>query len=97
MLLPLKSSGRFRPERSVTALTPNDDLSPGVSNGRAVLMLIVAPIPPVGRSALEVLLTSTAAMDSEARLAKSNERELETLVSRMLAPGIWRPFSSTRL
>jgi len=33
---------------------------------------------------------------SEARLAKSNERELEALVSLMDAPGICRPFNSTR-
>ena len=70
---------------------------PGLSSGRAVLMLMVAPMPPVGVLARLVLNTSMPEIDSDARLAKSNARELEALDSSMLAPGICRPFNSTRL
>ena len=45
------------------------------SSGRAVLTLIVAPTPPVGVSAREVLYTSMAEIESDDRLAKSNARE----------------------
>ena len=64
---------------------------PGASSGRVVRMFRVAPIPPVGTSAVPVLYTSTALMPSDARLPKSKDRPSPLLV------GICRPFSSTRL
>ena len=89
--------GRRLLELSTTPLMPKLPRMPGLSSGRAVLMLMVAPMPPVGVLARLVLKTSMPAMASEARLPKSKARELEAPVSAMLDAGIWRPLSSTRL
>src|SRR5690242_15443104 len=92
---PCSESGRLLFESSYTPLTPTLACRPGLSSGRAVLGLVVAPMPPVGIGAWLVLYTWISAIASDARLAKSNAREFDADVSLMLAPGIWRPLSST--
>ena len=81
-------SGRLLFESSYTPLTPKLACRPGLSSGRAVFRLIVAPMPPVGMLAWLVLYTWISEIASEARLAKSNAREFDADVSLMLAPGI---------
>ena len=44
------------------------------SNGRAVVMLMVEPMPPLAMSARPVLYTLIPAMPSAERFSKSNER-----------------------
>ncbi len=98
-LSPLNASGRREFDSSRLSLRPMVAVVPLRSSGRAVRTLIVAPMPPVGAEAREVLNTSSAEMESEARLAKSKAREplappLSWLITEV---GIWRPLSSTRL
>lgn len=97
--LPGYASGRLSTEVSCTPLTPTLALKPGLSSGRAVLTLMVAPMPPVGEEARLLLKTSISDTDSDARLAKSNAREFEVPPppGPRLEAGIWRPLSSTRL
>ena len=83
-------------ESSYMPLADAVALNPGESSGRVVLMLMVAPMPPVGMSARPLLNTSTLEMPSEARLAKSNDRPRPVPLTPP-AVGIWRPFSVTRL
>ncbi len=45
---PCKLLGRLSTDVSITPLAPKLVCRPGLSSGRAVLMLIVAPIPPAG-------------------------------------------------
>jgi hypothetical protein len=59
-------------------------------------MLIDAPMPPVGCERGSSCRPRRRDA-SEARFAKSNEREFDAPVSWMLEPGICRPFSNTRL
>src|ERR1043165_958312 len=94
---PSMLDGRLDAELSITPFTPRLNFVPGASSGRVVLMFTDAPMPPVEVSARLVLYTSTAATDSEARFAKSNEREFDAKVSPMLAPRIWRPVRHTGL
>src|SRR5690625_6740928 len=77
-------------ESSQTPLMPTDALEP-ISKGLGVTIFMVAPMPPEGTSAREVLYTSTACTPSEARFEKSAERDPDAQVAPMVAPGIWRP------
>ena len=95
--LPFIESGRFLADWSLISMMPRLACWPGRSSGRAVRMSMVAPRPPVGMFARLVLKTSTSEIALEDRFAKSKEREPDAPVSRMLAPGICRPFNSTRL
>ena len=89
--LALSSCGRWRLDVSYTTLAPTLAVLPR-SSGRPVMMLIVAPMPPGGVSARELLYTWICEIDSEARLEKSNARPAW---SARFDVGIWRPFSST--
>ena len=53
--LPAMVLGSRLLETSTTPLTPKLPRRPGFSSGRAVLMLMVAPMPPVGVLARLVL------------------------------------------
>src|SRR3546814_20632823 len=71
---------------------------PGRSNGRGVRILIDEPMPPDAIAARPLLYTSTPATPSDARLAKSNERDAGALApSPRTEVGIWRPLTVTRL
>src|SRR5690606_22656429 len=79
-------------EVSSTPLAAMLPRRPGRSSGRGVLRLIDEPIPPDATDARPVLYTSTPAMPSDARLAKSNERDEGGLApSPSVEVGIWRP------
>ena len=67
------------------------------SSGRAVLTLIVAPMPPVGDDARDVLYTSSAEIASDDRLAKSKARPESKARPPPSEFGICRPFRSTML
>src|SRR5471030_790961 len=96
-LLPLSSVGRRLLDSSVMPLMPKLAIMPGASSGRAVLMLMVAPMPPAGLDAWLVFQTSSDDTDSAARLAKSKAREFDALVAWTVVAGIWRPFSRIML
>src|ERR1700712_1877035 len=95
--LPLSSSGRRLLDWSITPLTPKLATMPGISSGRVVLMLMVAPMPPAGLAAWLVFQTSSEDTDSAARLAKSKAREFDALVDCTVVAGIWRPFNRIML
>ena len=105
--MPESSGVKSSPTRlvvSLTAFAPMLSTMPSLSSGRAVRMLIEAPMPPVAMSARPVLYTSTALMASAARFAKLKERELPPIPPVMGSPppkasadGIWRPFRVTML
>src|ERR1700760_568447 len=95
--LPLSSPGRRLLDWSVTPLTPKLAIRPATSNGRVVLMLMVAPMPPAGLAAWLVFQTSNDETDSAARLAKSKAREFDALVGWTVVAGIWRPFNRIML
>ena len=83
---------------SCNAFTPMLETKPGLSSGRAVLILIVAPIPPDAMLALPVLYTSTDLTLSDAKFAKSKARELGVPPPEGNdAAGIVRPFRVTIL
>ena len=63
---------------------------PGLCSGLAVIILTVAPKPPLGFSARAVLYTSIALIPSDARFSRLYERVLPV-------PGICRPFKVIRL
>ena len=73
-------------------------IKPGLSSGLAVVMLMVAPIPPLAAAALAVLYISTDLTASEARFWKS-----KALLSEAPPPSgkvdeaIRRPFKVTIL
>src|ERR1700739_2073229 len=91
------SLGRRLSAWSMSALTPMLATRCGLSSGRAVLMLIVAPMPPAGLLAWLVFHTFSDAIDSAARVATSHAREPEAAVSRIVVAGIWRPFNRIML
>src|SRR5690625_6365757 len=74
-------------ESSQTPLMPTDALEP-ISKGLGVTIFMVAPMPPEGTSAREVLYTSTACTPSEARFrSEEHTSELQSrghLVCRLL-------------
>src|SRR3546814_20363920 len=71
---------------------------PGRSNGRGVRILIDEPMPPDAIADRLLLYTSTPATPSDARLAKSNERDAGALPPpHRNTVGIWRPLTVTRL
>src|SRR5690625_8011933 len=77
-------------ESSQTPLMPTDALEPS-SKGLGVTIFMVAPMPPEGTSAREVLYTSTACTPSEDRFEKAKERDPAAKGAQKGAPGSCRP------